>query len=514
MIVVRKQACFCIRPSLSHTDTAISQLQARETDKNQQRRPASSAAGYSSMAFDPVRDAILNSPERTSYADPFDEPDLNQEAAAAAASGAGGSFKAPDTINTSRTSRSYSPGTAHSHLSYAPPDTPAGLTVPLTPGAASSTEDGRLGSAGGHRQSSIFSLLSPEPPTEGSSSHFESRNNGYFDDYPSAASPQQYDQALPNNTSTTSQLQQDLTEDAARFRPTEQPSDTMRAHRKSLSIEIPNGNSSRSNSRPIPSSSTDSDARRQPSAHAASPPPPIIREPVKRGRPYAPYKRQAPPPPSLYVPITPEELAFYRNPANSRNTLREGVKIVPRSPPAVRESFRQDMKGKGRAPTAPPEDVDISPQYVEPSPLPPSLQPGPIARRRPSLSRNGSGGSSPRKRKRDSLPIAAPITGEGSQVAEHYNKRLNFSREERNYSPIIGLKSFNNWIKSVLIAKYARDYHASMDDRQDNAMDGGRRGNRRPPQKPFRVLDMGCGKGGDLQKWQKAGITDYVAVGA
>ncbi|KAK9894490.1 guanine-N(7)-methyltransferase [Cystobasidium minutum MCA 4210] len=170
------------------------------------------------------------------------------------------------------------------------------------------------------------------------------------------------------------------------------------------------------------------------------------------------------------------------------------------------------MKGKGRAapPVAPPEDVEITPQYVEPPPLPPALQPGPIVRRRPSITRNGSSGqSSPKKRKRESFALA-PVTGEGSQVAEHYNKRLNFSREERNYSPIIGLKSFNNWIKSVLIAKYARDYHRSQEEQQQDR--NGHRGGPRRPQSRFRVLDMGCGKGGDLQKWQKAGITDYVAV--
>lgn len=27
-----------------------------------------------------------------------------------------------------------------------------------------------------------------------------------------------------------------------------------------------------------------------------------------------------------------------------------------------------------------------------------------------------------------------------------------------------------------------------------------------------RVLDIGCGKGGDLQKWQKARIREYVAL--
>lgn len=29
----------------------------------------------------------------------------------------------------------------------------------------------------------------------------------------------------------------------------------------------------------------------------------------------------------------------------------------------------------------------------------------------------------------------------------------------------------------------------------------------------MKVLDLGCGKGGDLQKWMKAGTDEYVGVG-
>ncbi|CEQ39841.1 SPOSA6832_01416 [Sporobolomyces salmonicolor] len=72
------------------------------------------------------------------------------------------------------------------------------------------------------------------------------------------------------------------------------------------------------------------------------------------------------------------------------------------------------------------------------------------------------------------------------------NARPNIDRETRRESPIIGLKSFNNWIKSVLIAKHGR-----------------REGDTGPKVK---VLDLGCGKGGDLQKWMKAGTDEYVGV--
>ncbi|WFD42837.1 mRNA (guanine-N(7))-methyltransferase [Malassezia psittaci] len=77
----------------------------------------------------------------------------------------------------------------------------------------------------------------------------------------------------------------------------------------------------------------------------------------------------------------------------------------------------------------------------------------------------------------------AEISAENGSVAEHYNKRQNIDRETRESSPIIPLKRFNNWIKSALIAMYAQPAlgeHAQA-----------------------RVLEMGCGKGGDLMKWDR-----------
>lgn len=67
-------------------------------------------------------------------------------------------------------------------------------------------------------------------------------------------------------------------------------------------------------------------------------------------------------------------------------------------------------------------------------------------------------------------------------------------------SPIIGLKNFNNWIKSVLIAKFGR--------REDNTLHSDQRQGGR-----LKVLDLGCGKGGDLQKWFKAGTDEYIGFG-
>ncbi|KAH7288300.1 hypothetical protein KP509_31G021200 [Ceratopteris richardii] len=71
-------------------------------------------------------------------------------------------------------------------------------------------------------------------------------------------------------------------------------------------------------------------------------------------------------------------------------------------------------------------------------------------------------------------------------IAEHYSNRSNQTIEEREASPIIHLKKLNNWIKSVLIQSYTK--------------------------KNDSVIDIGCGKGGDLIKWDKARIGYYVGI--
>ncbi|KAI9026551.1 guanine-N(7)-methyltransferase domain-containing protein [Phycomyces nitens] len=72
------------------------------------------------------------------------------------------------------------------------------------------------------------------------------------------------------------------------------------------------------------------------------------------------------------------------------------------------------------------------------------------------------------------------------QVAQHYNQRPDVGVEKRKESKIIRLRSFNNWVKSVLINTYVKP------------------GNN--------AFDMGCGKGGDLIKWAKARIRHLVAA--
>jgi len=78
----------------------------------------------------------------------------------------------------------------------------------------------------------------------------------------------------------------------------------------------------------------------------------------------------------------------------------------------------------------------------------------------------------------------------------------------RQESPIIGLKNFNNWIKSVLFANFCHPALASSPFAQRS-----RPGLTKAPVTRGRVLDMGCGKGGDLNKWAKARISEYIGLG-
>ena len=81
---------------------------------------------------------------------------------------------------------------------------------------------------------------------------------------------------------------------------------------------------------------------------------------------------------------------------------------------------------------------------------------------------------------------AAATRGVEEVVRQHYNAVPQRGREWRKTdSRIKGLRSFNNWIKSTIIHKFSPSESGKEP-------------------LPLRVLDVGCGKGGDLGKWQQA----------
>lgn len=90
------------------------------------------------------------------------------------------------------------------------------------------------------------------------------------------------------------------------------------------------------------------------------------------------------------------------------------------------------------------------------------------------------------------------------------NARPDVGVRQRLDSPIIGLKNFNNWVKSVLITRFA---HPALVSSSSNHQISGGDQKGRGALSSGKVLDMGCGKGGDLSKWSKARIKEYMGVG-
>ncbi|XP_073678138.1 mRNA cap guanine-N(7) methyltransferase [Garra rufa] len=95
----------------------------------------------------------------------------------------------------------------------------------------------------------------------------------------------------------------------------------------------------------------------------------------------------------------------------------------------------------------------------------------------------------------DHSPRKKQVTEESlhsEKVATHYNKLQECGLAERNKSRIVHMRNFNNWLKSVLIA----DILDKVKQRR----------------REVTVLDLGCGKGGDLLKWKKGHIDKLVCA--
>ncbi|KAH8833563.1 mRNA capping enzyme-domain-containing protein [Flagelloscypha sp. PMI_526] len=91
---------------------------------------------------------------------------------------------------------------------------------------------------------------------------------------------------------------------------------------------------------------------------------------------------------------------------------------------------------------------------------------------------------------------------DSDRVAAHYNARPEVGVVQRQESPIIGLKNFNNWIKSVMFTRFA---HPRLAESQLTSTGRG-------PKLAGKVLELGIGKGGDINKWSRARIKELVGV--
>ncbi|KAH9977278.1 mRNA capping enzyme-domain-containing protein [Lactifluus volemus] len=204
-------------------------------------------------------------------------------------------------------------------------------------------------------------------------------------------------------------------------------------------------------------------------------------------------------------------------------TVEHRGPFFPTSPASVRSTLSRPSTSSStshRPPPSPAMPRPPAPPALSPTPQrPPSPPPKPKPllydprRRTPAGSMHfyrtqlGTGTKRLAKRKRspsyeppDHQPPVKRSRDSGI-VMDHYNARPEVGIEQRRDSQIIGLRSFNNWIKSVLITRFAHPALVSSTVTDGRGGRGALRG---------KVLDIGCGKGGDLNKWSKARIKEYI----
>ncbi len=164
------------------------------------------------------------------------------------------------------------------------------------------------------------------------------------------------------------------------------------------------------------------------------------------------------------------------------------------------DSSRRERRRSPRRKTASPKPVIQSPTLPPRSPPRQRKRPGAGAR----VSVADQEAVKRRQLERDQAQkkeAQAEVVARGVQdiVKQHYNQAPQRGIGWRKTESLIsGLRSFNNWVKSATIQKFSPN-----DDYTPGPRENGVRGSDQV-ERGLLVLDIGCGKGGDLQKWQAA----------
>ncbi len=151
-----------------------------------------------------------------------------------------------------------------------------------------------------------------------------------------------------------------------------------------------------------------------------------------------------------------------------------------------------------------PRPISRTPSPATPSPPRQRKRPGGASR----ISNADRDAASQRQAERDRYlesQSKAEVAARGVHdvVRQHYNAVPERGKAWRmTDSKIKGLRSFNNWVKSALIQKFsANEDFVTNSSSKSNGPDHVDSGE---DSRGLLVLDIGCGKGGDLQKWQQA----------
>jgi len=78
-------------------------------------------------------------------------------------------------------------------------------------------------------------------------------------------------------------------------------------------------------------------------------------------------------------------------------------------------------------------------------------------------------------------------------VQQHYDNRKLESKSDREQSQSLYVRNFNNWIKMVILSEACKKCNGRNDNR-------------------LAVIDLACGQGGDLSKYEHLPVWDYIGI--